>query len=167
MNLLNTVEVAFTDSLSEGVINQFPVPQNLESLLKNAVNETLLGQKIADAEISIAIVGDAQIHEINRQYLDHDYETDVITFDLGEDPGSRRFQGEIVCSAETALRIASELEVSPESELILYAIHGALHLAGFDDHDAQDREKMREAEKVMMDRLGFPYRYDSEDSDDQ
>ena len=131
-------------------------------MLQSAVNESLLTHKIDDAEISVAVVGDDRIHEINRQFLDHDYETDVITFDLGAHPETGGLQGEIVVSAETAVQMAREVGNEPGIELVLYVVHGSLHLAGFDDHSDDDREAMRGAERKMMSRLGHEYRFEAE-----
>ena len=117
-----------------------------------------------DAEISIAIVSDERIHEINRQFLNHDYPTDVITFELGTNPATNNFQAEIVVSAETAMQIAEEVDTSLEMELILYVIHGSLHLAGLDDHTDEDRAEMRKNERAMMNSLGLDYRFESPES---
>lgn len=160
---LNTVEVAFTESVPAEIVSLFPTESRLESMLIDAVNQSLLAHNIDDSEISIAVVGDDQIHSINRQYLNHDYETDVITFDLGSHPETNALQGEIVVSAETAVRVASEIGNQPDVELILYAVHGALHLSGFDDHSDADREEMRAAEKRMMNQLGYDYRFELEE----
>lgn len=164
---LNTVEVAFTDSIPVEIVSLFPAEDQLESMLKEAVNQSLLAHNIDDSEISIAVVGDEQIHSINRQYLNHDYETDVITFDLGSHPETDALQGEIVVSAETAVRIAKEVGNEPDVELVLYVVHGALHLSGFDDHSDADRQEMRAAEKRMMSRLGHEYRFELEEPSGQ
>ncbi len=163
MNQLNTVEVAFTESIPGEIVSLFPTESELESMLQAAVNESLQAHQIASSEISIAIVGDDQIHELNRQYLNHDYETDVITFDLGKHPESDSLQGEIVVSAETAVRMASEFGNEPATELVLYVVHGALHLSGFDDHSDQDRQAMRAAERILMDKLGYTYKFELEE----
>lgn len=157
---MNTVEVAFTESIPGEIITLFPEEPKLQSMLQEAVDQCLRAHDIGEAEISIAVVGDDQIHEINRQYLDHDYETDVITFDFGKHPETDALMGEIVVSAETAARMASEVNTPPATELILYAVHGSLHLAGFDDHEEGDRQAMRAAEKQMMNQLGYPYTFE-------
>lgn len=163
MSQLNTVEVAFTESIPVEIVSLFPSDSELESMLQTAVHESLQAHDIASSEISIAIVGDEQIHEINRQYLNHDYETDVITFDLGNHPENDSLQGEIVVSAETAVRMAREYENDPATELVLYVVHGALHLSGFDDHSDEDRSAMRAAERAMMTKLGYSYKFELEE----
>jgi probable rRNA maturation factor len=101
--------------------------------------------------VSIAIVDDPTIHRLNRQFLEHDYPTDVLSFALAEPP---QLEGEIVASIDTARREAVAAGWSPDDELLLYAVHGALHLVGHDDHDPGDAAAMRTAERSVLARLG-------------
>lgn len=120
--------------------------------IEQAVTEVLLGESIATAEINVAIVDNAQIHETNRQFLNHDYPTDVITFPWDE-PDS--FGGDIMVSAEMATEVSSEYNWSPMDELRLYVIHGVLHLAGYDDHSDDDRAAMRQRETKYLSAVGI------------
>ena len=157
---MNTIEV-HTDLRPENVAAQISSPEALESTLQNAANKTLEYREVDNAEISVAIVSDERIHEINRQFLNHDYPTDVITFELGTNPATDNFQAEIVVSAETAMQIAEEVDTTLEMELILYVIHGSLHLTGLDDHSDEDRIEMRKNERAMMNSLGLDYKFES------
>ena len=74
---------------------------------------------------------------VNKKYLNHDYVTDVLAFDLGED------MGEIIICPQMARANARRHQSSTEKEIILYVIHGILHLAGFDDHHSKDIIQMR------------------------
>ncbi len=162
---MNQIEV-YCDSLPAEVKKELPADADLEAAICKAIDQTLCTHQLDDSEISVAIVGDEKIHEINRQFLNHDYETDVITFDLRDpDLGATHMNAEIVISAETAHRQANEMETSTLSEILLYAIHGTLHLAGFDDHEDEDRKKMRNAEREMMQSLGLEYKFEALDSD--
>lgn len=120
--------------------------------LKAAVVAVLHGEGITQADVSIAVVSDAAIHEINRQFLQHDEPTDVITFVLDQRDGF--IDGEIVVSADTATTIAKRIGWSSQDELLLYVIHGALHLAGYDDLQPDARRKMRSREKHYLASLG-------------
>ena len=80
--------------------------------------------------------------------------TDVMSFDLGDDENGPA--GELYVSVDRARAVAAERGVSLERELTLYVVHGALHLCGFDDHEESERERMRGAEREVMERLGFP-----------
>jgi probable rRNA maturation factor len=134
-----------------------------EALLRQVAERTLAEEQVAAAGISIAIVDDATIHRLNRQYLKHDYETDVLSF-LLEAQGGRQFtpgasgprgpgkriEGELILSAETAARQAPEFLWSPHDELVLYLVHGLLHLVGYDDLDEVERRVMRAREGAML-----------------
>src|SRR5262245_58952401 len=119
--------------------------------LAAAVQIVLADSVCKSAIVSIAIVDDATIHKLNRQFLEHDYPTDVLSFALEEPP---RLEGEIIASIDTARREAEEAGWTAEDELLLYAVHGALHLMGHDDHEPDDAADMRAAERAILARLG-------------
>jgi probable rRNA maturation factor len=104
-------------------------------------------------QISVAIVDDATIHQLNRQHLGHDYPTDVLSYPLTD--CAEKLEGEIVASAETAQRTAPEFGWSCREELCLYVVHGALHLAGYRDATDAEVESMRQAERDVLARLGI------------
>ncbi len=112
--------------------------------LAAVVRRVLEGEGHRRAEVSVAVVDNAQIHQLNRQYLHHDYATDVLSFVLS-DPGEP-LEGEIIVSAEMAQQRAAEFGWGWADELLLYAVHGTLHLCGHDDHDDGQRKQMRERE---------------------
>ena len=103
--------------------------------------------------VSIAVVDDPAIHEINRQYLQHDYPTDVLSFVLED--REPYLEGELVVSADTASRNASEYDWPADSELLLYAIHGALHLVGHRDKQPEEIAVMHAAEASILRELGI------------
>lgn len=102
--------------------------------------------------VSLAVVDDATIHDVNRRFLDHDEPTDVVSFVLEETDDA--LDGEIVLGADVAARTAAELGVSPADELLLYVIHGALHLVGYDDLSPEPRRNMRAAERKYLQVFG-------------
>jgi probable rRNA maturation factor len=120
--------------------------------LKTAVLLVLRGEGIATADVSIAVVNDSTIHEINRQFLNHDEPTDVISFVL--DQKSQSIDGEIVISADTAAAAARKIGWSAPDEMLLYVIHGALHLTGYDDLKPAARRQMRSRERHYLAKLG-------------
>lgn len=123
-----------------------------ESAIKDAVHAVLSGEGVQSALISVAIVDDPTIHEMNQRFLRHDEPTDVITFPL--ESSLDFLEGEIVVSADTAARSAPQFGWTTDQELLLYVVHGALHLAGYDDLDEALRAVMREREKTYLTRLG-------------
>ncbi|MDO4574609.1 MAG: rRNA maturation RNase YbeY [Planctomycetia bacterium] len=126
-----------------------------ESRIHDAVFAALRYGKIRDAEISVALVDDPAIHEINRQFLQHDCPTDVISFPLSDSP--KRLEGEIVVSTDTALRESKKIGRgwTPECEVLLYIIHGTLHLTGLDDHTLKDLAEMRQGEVDCLRAVGI------------
>ncbi len=122
--------------------------------LISVVRSILNDHGILRGEISIALVDDAEIRKINKQYLQHDYETDVISFVLEYDEVSEFLSGQLVVSTETAGRSCEAYESSFASELLLYVIHGCLHLVGYDDHETEDVVEMRKAEQKYLRLIG-------------
>ncbi len=120
-----------------------------EAFLIEVARQTLLDEQAASAEISIAVVDNQTIHALNRQHLKHDYPTDVLSFRLNDD-GDKHIEGEVVISAEMASENADGFRWSPQSELLLYLIHGLLHLCGHDDHSEIDRNRMRARERKIL-----------------
>jgi probable rRNA maturation factor len=122
--------------------------------LQAAVRSVLEDSSFRSAMISIALVDDPAIHEINRQYLNHDYPTDVISFVLNTD--ADHLEGELVVSTETAIRNADQYGWPAADELLLYVIHGTLHLVGYLDKNPADKSAMVAAEAAQLQKLGVP-----------
>jgi len=120
--------------------------------IEAAVRAAFAGSPYQLVEMSVAIIDDPAIQQLNRQYLDHDYPTDVLSFALEDDPP--RLEGEIVVSVDAAERCAREAGWSTDNELLLYVVHGALHLVGYADHSAEDSARMRSREAAALARLG-------------
>jgi probable rRNA maturation factor len=116
--------------------------------LKRALRLVLTDAEIHSADISVAIVDDATIAGVHAEFLNDDSPTDVISFVLDSSPG--HLEGEIVASADTATTRAPQYRWSPEEELLLYVIHGALHLVGYDDTTPKSRRIMRKMERKYL-----------------
>lgn len=116
--------------------------------LELAVHEILLEANITAGEMSLVVVDNPTIHELNRKHLAHDYPTDVLSFCLEESAG--RLVGEVIVSADTAIENASEYGWAPECELLLYVIHGTLHLVGYRDKGDEETLAMRQAETKYL-----------------
>lgn len=122
-----------------------------EALVVRAVRLALADY---EGEVSVAFVDDEQIRELNARYLKHDCATDVLSFPLESRKGY--VEGEIVCSAQTAQLVSQRLGCPAEHELLLYVVHGALHLAGYDDQTPEERRAMRVREQQTLAALGLP-----------
>jgi probable rRNA maturation factor len=134
-----------------------------------AARDLLAAEGVASASIGLVFVDDAAIRRINREHLEHDYPTDVISFLLdvrqatapeGFTSGSPRgagkhLDGEVIVSTETALSQAKNYGWRTEQELLLYVVHGMLHLAGYDDLSSGERSLMRRRETEILARWGL------------
>lgn len=153
-----------------------------EAFLLEVASRTLAEEGVIAAEISLAIVDDPTIHDLNRRHLAHDEPTDVLSFLLasGDPPsattdsrGASRsglrsagcrgagkiLEGEVIASAETAARRAPDFAWSPHDELVLYTVHGLLHLAGYDDLTPAEKRLMRRRERAILALWGLTPRY--------
>lgn len=122
------------------------------------------GEGRVGLSVSLVLCDDDLIHELNLHYLGHDYPTDVLSFPLGaettqptqnglpDDPEGQML-GEIIISVETAERNAKKYRQTLESELLRLAIHGTLHLLGYDDETPPQRRLMRRKERIYLKRL--------------
>ena len=118
-----------------------------------AVRLILTDAGYKSGEISLAIVDDAAMHALNREYLQHDYPTDVLSFVLDED--DTRLDGQLIVSADYAAREAPTFGWSLNDELLLYTIHGTLHLVGYDDLEPELKAVMRERETHYLGQFGL------------
>lgn len=131
------------------VVFRAPLGSIGAQLFQEAIRFALTAERLRASLISCAVVGDAEIREINRRFLNHDHVTDIITFPLEEDP----LEAELVISADTARRQAREYGVTVREECIRLAIHGILHLAGHDDGTEEDRRRMKRREDQLLRRF--------------
>jgi len=112
---------------------------------------------LADRQITslgVVVVDDAIMAGLHERYFNDRRPTDVISFDLRDEPASKAIEGEIVVSAQTARRAAKDLGLTQRQEVLRYAIHGALHLAGYDDRTPALRRRMRQREDEVLAALG-------------
>ena len=104
-----------------------------------------LGKKVGD--VAYIFCNDEKILEVNREYLQHDYYTDIITFDYTEE---NVISGDLFISLDTVFSNSEQLGVSYEQELRRVIIHGILHLCGIDDKGPGEREIMEEHENRAL-----------------
>ena len=121
------------------------------SIITRAAKE-VLGKKFNSAKLSITFVDNDEIKRLNKRYFDLDEITDVISFPLNENKGA--LNGEIVVSVETAVDTAVKENINVEAEIILYVVHGLLHLLGYRDGDRKDARIMHDKESSILKALG-------------
>ncbi len=113
-----------------------------------------LVRRVADAEdcsmgtVSIVLTDHDTVLTLNREHLGHDYVTDVLSFDLSEEPAC--MDGEIYVDLDTAAERHEEFGASFAEEARRYVVHGALHLVGYDDRNDDERAIMRRLEDRFL-----------------
>lgn len=110
---------------------------------------------VSQGQLSIAWVNDQVMARLHQEFSGVEGTTDVLTFDLRDDDDAAALDGEIICCVDEAVRQAALRRHSPEQELLLYAVHGLLHLLGEDDHDEDDARQMHAREDELLGRLGI------------
>lgn len=106
------------------------------------------------AELSVVLVDDRTMAGLHERFMNLAGPTDVLTFPIDEDARGRTLSGEVVVCVPEARRRARELGVAVDRELLLYALHGMLHLCGFDDRTASGFAAMHRTEDDILTRLG-------------
>lgn len=106
-----------------------------------------------NVELSVKLVDDEEIRHLHRQWMNLDSPTDVLSF---EQDGPEAIKasgghlGDVVVSLDTAAQQARDYAVTLEAEVTLLAVHGTLHLLGYDDREEADRHEMRAAERLYV-----------------
>ncbi|MCC7476138.1 MAG: rRNA maturation RNase YbeY [Pirellulales bacterium] len=124
-----------------------------EEQLVAAARAVLQESDYTSAMVSLAVVDDAAIQELNCQFLNHNYPTDVLSFALQED--GPHLEGEVIISADTAASAAAEVGCTAPAEQLLYVIHGVLHLVGYRDKTPEEAHQMRLAEAHFLELFGW------------
>lgn len=135
--------------------NQFPLD---ETNLRKAAQAILNDLEYPEAELSIVLVDDTEIHDLNRQYLNHDRPTNVISFPMQEGEFTEinpNLLGDVVISVDTADREAREAALPMETRLMELLVHGILHLVGYDHESPKaDAEAMERKTEELMEKFG-------------
>ncbi|MDE7403405.1 MAG: rRNA maturation RNase YbeY [Muribaculaceae bacterium] len=128
---------------NEGV----PLPTLDFNRVKDWIIRVAESHGFSTGRLSYLFVGDAEILEANRKHLNHDFYTDIITFDYTH---RNRIAGDMIISLDTVRSNAEQLEQSYEVELLRVIIHGVLHLCGINDKGPGEREIMEDNENAAL-----------------
>lgn len=140
--------------ISLSVANPYEYELDFQTL-KSAAKTVLEGEGIRDAKIVLAFVDNPHIHRLNKQFLDHDEPTDVLTFPYTS-PKAKSLEGEIVIGYQIAEEYAADRGHDTKLELLLYVVHGCLHLCGYDDKTTKAEKLMRTKEREYLAKLKLP-----------
>ena len=129
---------------TEDIVFKTPQPLKTSKWLKTVSKSE--GYEIVN--LNYIFCSDDYLLEVNKQYLDHDYYTDIITFDNSEEKG--KLEGDIFVSIERVKDNAENLKLAFDVELRRVLVHGLLHLIGFTDSDQQLKNQMRAKEDECL-----------------
>ena len=111
------------------------------------VRRILAGEGLEARGVGIVLADHAEVLRLNREYLDHDYETDVLSFSLDESgPANGFVEGEVIVDLDTAAERADEFGTTYAREALRYVAHGLLHLCGYDDATPDEKAAMHRLE---------------------
>ncbi len=140
-------------------------PEDLERLIEICTAAALEEEEIYDdAEVSVTLVDNARIRELNKEFRNIDQETDVLSFPLGDDENGYEIDpdndaimlGDIVISLEQAARQAEEYGHSYRREVAFLITHSLFHLLGYDHVNGEEEEKlMFSKQEKVLDKLGI------------
>lgn len=119
--------------------------------------QTTLAHATTEGDLTIVLTDDAQLHKLNRDYLDIDAPTDVLSFPASEtDPETaRRYLGDILISIPRAEDQARAAGHALEAEVQLLVVHGSLHLLGHDHAEADEKARMWKEQAEVLEELGL------------
>jgi len=124
-----------------------PLPKLKKRKSTNWIKDTIRAEGKRVGDISFIFCSDNYLLEVNKNYLDHDYFTDIITFDYVE---GFLISGDIFISVDRVLDNSVEFKTTFENELNRILIHGVLHLLGYKDKDKKDKLLMTEKENIYL-----------------
>lgn len=150
--------------ITKNAQNVMKIPTGVRMLIRRSCNAVLTNEGFeGDAEISVTIVDDERIRELNKQYRNIDKSTDVLSFPLGEngvydinyDTGAKML-GDIVISIEHAFEQAEKYGHSLQREIGFLTVHSLLHLLGYDhENGGLEAVRMREKEEAALTQMGL------------
>jgi probable rRNA maturation factor len=115
--------------------------------IKKFLEKVITDENKKPGDLVFILTGDKSLLKINRQFLNHDYFTDVISFDYSEEV---TVNGEIYISIDTIRRNAGRYKTEIEKELLRVMIHGVLHLCGYRDDSSKERRKMFRRQEMRL-----------------
>lgn len=121
-------------------------------VLRNWIIATIIEEGFTPGDISFNFCSDEYLLEINRTYLNHDYYTDIITFELNE---GKYIMGDVYISMDRVKENAKDMHLTYQTELHRVIIHGILHLCGYKDKGKKDATLMRGKEDYYLSLLAI------------
>ncbi len=130
-------------------------PDGMVEDVRQAATHTLQSQGYRRGALEIAIVSEAEMRRQHAQWMDDDSTTDVLSFDLRETVEAGLVDGQLLVCGSVAKRRARSRKTDWRGELLLYVVHGCLHLCGLDDHNEHAAQQMHGLEDEILRDLGW------------
>jgi len=140
---MNSIDFYFED-VNPIQIHKKVLILHLNSLIKNELKKT--------GDISVIFCSDNYLLKMNKDYLDHDYYTDIITFDYVEED---RISGDLFISLDRVKENAEKFETTVIHELYRVVFHGILHLVGYKDKSKEEQKLMKKKENYYLEEVDF------------
>jgi len=131
------------------LVSEFTLDRKRE--IKKWLTNIITEKGKSPGQIDFIFCSDEYIWEINREHLNHDYYTDIITFDYSED--EKLISGDIFISIDSVSENAKELNIALRNEVERVMVHGVLHLLGYVDATEEEKLLMRSKEDEFLIRL--------------
>jgi rRNA maturation RNase YbeY len=125
------------------------IPEFNPEFFVSSLSDLVVSEGFDEGDITIVFVTDEYLLEMNKTHLDHDYYTDIITFDYTE---SNFISGDMFISYDRVLDNSNEFNVSSNNELCRVVFHGVLHLCGYKDKSSEDEKLMRAKESFYLEK---------------
>ncbi len=150
---MNTIEIT----------THFEVPSVEPIQIEALVKAICRRFELVDTTISVGIVGDEEITELNERFLNHEGTTDCLSFDLSDPDDTQTGRVlDLIVNGQMAIRQARQRGHSSVAELALYVTHCLLHQLGFDDVTPEQAKEMHTAEDEILQHLGYGLVYNTD-----
>ena len=146
----SSAKLEFSCAATKAAAKTYPKWKSLIPLLQVAANEVMASElpEITNMKLGIVFMSDRELLELNREAMKHDFYTDILTFEI--ERNKHVLEAELYFSLDRARENALRYKATLRNELARLAIHGMLHLAGYDDKKPAAKKKMREKEKFFL-----------------
>ena len=138
------------------IINQQKIKRINQKLLSGYLRKISKYLGISSKKLSLLLCDNRLIKMLNKKYLKKNASTDVISFPLSDEL-EPKYLGEVVVSVEKAVQVARKLKIKWQTELLLYIIHGILHLKGYEDKTKSERQIMKVKEEEILAKLKLKF----------
>lgn len=125
------------------------IPEFKPEFFVSSLSDLIVSEGFSEGDITVVFVTDEYLLDMNKTHLDHDYYTDIITFDYTE---SNFISGDLFISYDRVLENARYFNVSSFNELSRVVFHGVLHLCGYKDKSEEDEKLMRSKEAFYLEK---------------